>query len=100
MRHKKLFAIISLFAMSISLQTQAAPSCQEVIAAADRAIEAKNKEIQICRLALDQTIDRALTLEKDVKDRDEKLSSPLRNPFVMATAGVLLGLVVAGYVRK
>jgi hypothetical protein len=37
-----------------------------------------------------------MDLTDEVRARDEKLKSPFRNPFIMGTVGVVIGILVTG----
>jgi len=77
-----------------------ASDCGEVIKTCDAALVAKNREIQLCRLGLVQSVDRIAGLEVELEKRNSQLQSPLRNPFVMGMVGVLVGIVVTGYALR
>jgi hypothetical protein len=63
-------------------------------------VNEKNKEIALCRLALTQSVDRGTAISIELDEAQSKLQSPFRNPFIMTTVGVILGLVVGGIALK
>lgn len=75
-------------------------SCNDVIKSCDSALAAKNNEIKVCRLGLTQTLDENVALNEQLKSANNKLASPLRNPFFLTTVGVVIGIVVVGFVKK
>lgn len=90
--------IIAVLATSTTAEAQDQSKCPEVLDKCDKAlndctaaIDAKNQEIAVCRLALDQSLDRTVHLVMDLDDANRKLSSPFRNPYLMIGAGAAIG---------
>lgn len=69
-------------------------SCKDVIKAADKVLEEKNKEITLADLAIKVTKDDNERLNKLVEEKDHKLSSIWRNPWVLIGLGVLAGTII------
>jgi hypothetical protein len=74
--------------------------CEDVIKACDTTIAAKDKDIELWKLTVTQVSTENASLRYAVDDRDEKLRSPIRNPFVMTAVGVLVGIIATGYALK
>lgn len=74
--------------------------CDRALESCQKTIEAKNKEIQLCRLALVQSIDRAEGLSLELEHKNNQLQSVFRNPLAMTTFGILIGIVVTGLATK
>ncbi len=65
------------------------------------ALQRRKREVTLCNLGLTQSIEQQGRLTYEVREAQDKLQSPFRNPFVMTTVGVVLGLVVGGiFLRK
>lgn len=79
---------------------EALTSCDAAIDAAQDVIDARNKEIQLCRLALTQSVEMSQGLNSELVETRSKLESPFRNPFIMTTVGVVLGILVTGFALK
>lgn len=75
-------------------------SCEQVIQACDAALDAKNREIGLKDLAIQQRQDQIVELNSELQDANSKLQSPVRNPFIMTTVGVLIGILVTGIALK
>lgn len=89
--------LLSILTTSI---TATATDCTDVIKAADAAIDAKKKEVAICRLALTQSLEENTRLNADVKDKDEKLGAWYRNPFIVGPIGISIGIIGASILLK
>ena len=103
MRPIKLWAITTLFVISISgspVRAEERVTCLDVIKACDIALEKKEKEIELKDLALKQSQDHLSRTLGDLENAREQLGSPFRNPFIMVTVGVVLGIVVTGVALK
>lgn len=74
--------------------------CDKALKACDTALQAKKTEVTICNLGLAQVLESNANLSEELTRSQEKLSSPLRNPFIVGAAGVLLGIIVSGAIRK
>lgn len=81
--------------MSIGTQTVRA-DCDTVLDKCDAALQARKEEVRLCDLALKQAKGNTVELNKLVDEQNKKLESPTRNPFIMTTVGVVLGLIVGG----
>lgn len=69
---------------------------QQCIDKCDKVIAAKNKELKLADLAIQQAKDElgAVKAENDrLKDSE---NSPFHNPFLMTTIGMMLGAIVTG----
>lgn len=74
--------------------------CDKALSACDSALEARNKEIKICNLALMQAVNKAETLNIQVKERESELSAWYRNPFIMITLGIVAGAIINSATNK
>lgn len=70
-----------------------ADDCRPLIAACDKALEDKKKEVDLCNLGLQQTLDQTKQLIQDVQEKDAKLNSIWRNPFFLIPIGLAAGMV-------
>lgn len=90
--------------MTISLaatnRAEAQPSCDSVLAKCDAALAAKNKHIEKLELGLTKQTERVADLSNQVQEANEKLQSPFRNPFIVGTVGVALGILIMGIALK
>lgn len=94
-----------MLGMSISPQTRAEetkskPDCKQVIDAADKAIEAQKKEIDLCRTSLLIYDQQNKALLQDLNASNKALSSWYRNPFIMMGLGLLGGVVTGVIISK
>lgn len=64
------------------------------------ALKARSAEAATCELGLKQTTDQLATLNSQIQTKDKQLESTFRNPFVMTTLGVVLGILVTGYALR
>lgn len=83
-----------------SIFAQSSIACDDIVRTCDAALEARKKEVSLCRLALRQSMDRSAMLELEVENQNKKLGSFTRNPFIMATIGIVTGFVVTGLVLR
>lgn len=74
--------------------------CDSALNSCSQALEARKEEVKLCRLGLSQSIERNAVLERTVQDQNDKLQSPLRNPFVMTALGLVIGVLGAKFVTK
>lgn len=74
--------------------------CDQAVSACKVALDARNEEIQLCRLGLVQSIDQSAGLYEELEKSKAQLQSPLRNPFIMTTVGIVLGIIVIGIAKK
>jgi hypothetical protein len=63
-------------------------------------VEAQEKEIKLCDLALVQSKDRIAALEKETRSLRESNEAWYKNPFVMAALGLAVGAVGAAVLIK
>jgi hypothetical protein len=70
--------------------------CSEAVEDCQKTVESKNTEISLCRIALVQSEEKRVETYLQLQTAEDKLRSPIRNPFIMITFGVVLGLVVGG----
>lgn len=84
----------------VDARIQPVVTCEEVIQKCDAALEAKNKQIKKLELGLATQTERVADLSSQLEDKNSQLQSPFRNPFIMGTVGVLIGIVVTGYALK
>ena len=73
--------------------------CDNALMLCGQTVDAKNKEIQICRLGLKQSINSSALLRLEIKDRDEQLGRFYRNPFIMLGLGLVGGAATIIFVR-
>jgi hypothetical protein len=73
--------------------------CDKAVESCKSALDARKEEIKLCRLGLMQSLERNSDLESQVSDQNQKLQSPFRNPFIMTTVGVVLGILVIGIAK-
>lgn len=105
-RKKLSFAllIVSLLTCSISQAESSCPAqldrCRYATGLCKEALDLRNEEIRICRLGLTQAVHANADLKLSLDDANAKLNSPLRNPFVIGTVGVLIGILVTGLATK
>lgn len=75
-------------------------SCERAVGLCKETLDLKNEEIKLCRLGLQQAINNGVDLKFDLDAANAQLNSPFRNPFIMATVGVVIGIVVTGLATK
>lgn len=63
-------------------------------------IQEKNKTIELKDLAIQERDKQISVLVGQVEDANKKLQSPTRNPFVVGTVGILIGILVTGVALK
>lgn len=71
--------------------------------ALDRGREAlfeRGKEIELCNLALKQSMTNTALSDKKVMERDDQLGAWYRNPFVVITLGAIIGGIATGIAIK
>jgi hypothetical protein len=90
--------IISLFVMSISSLAKSEVTCKNIIAACDAALEAKEVQLNMERSYSQLLLDNSIKLDKKITEQQEDLGRWYRNPWTVGGAGVLLGIVAAGFV--
>jgi hypothetical protein len=71
------------------------PKCDDVLSLCDKALQAKDKELELCDLGLKQTLDQKVQLETEVKDLNDRSSSIFRNPFFLIGLGLVGGVLLA-----
>ena len=59
-----------------------------------RTVDAKNKQIKLSDLALQQSRDANLELGKQIEATREENQAFYRNPFIMGTLGLLVGAII------
>lgn len=74
--------------------------CSALLDESKKVIEAKDKTIELKDLALTKTNQQVADLYWQVEESNKKLSSPFRNPFIMTTVGVVIGIIVTGYALR
>lgn len=67
--------------------------CNNVINTCDKVLEAKNKEIDQDKVIINKVNKQNAELGKQVDDKDAKLNSPIRKPFLMMGAGAAISLL-------
>lgn len=65
--------------------------CEAVIESCDKAVQAQEKELTLCDLAIKQTLNQKVQLESDVVRYEHELNSWYRNPLVLIPLGFILG---------
>lgn len=95
-------ALIALLIMSVCVTntSQANPTCQQVIAAADKAIAGQKRALEVCDLRAQTAEERGSQLETQVESQQKKLDSWDHNPLIMGLLGVIAGAAVTGYLLK
>jgi hypothetical protein len=88
--------IIALTASGLSARAD----CLVALQKCDEALQARERQVQICDLALRQSLERGMLANLEIRDKDAQLSAWYRNPFTVGTIGALVGLVVAGIAFK
>lgn len=73
---------------------------EECITLCDEALESQQQVIDQLDLGLVECKDEHSNRINEVTDLQDKLDSPFRNPFIMGTIGVVLGIVVTGLATK
>lgn len=82
-------------ATSIYAATTTKPDCKQVIEKADKAIEEKNKQLELADLAIKDCLKHGTTVQLENNKLREENSSIWRNPFFMVLLGVTAA--TAGY---
>lgn len=77
-----------------------AADCTAVIEAADKAIAAKNKEVDTCKLGVKLLDDENVKLTEDVQDKEKALAAWYHNPFYLLGLGLIGGLVTGAILTK
>lgn len=77
-----------------------AEKCKDVIAKCDATIEAKNKALGLCNLALVKAEESNGALQTQVTDKNDQLGSWYRNPFIVGIMGVLAGGAAYALIKK
>ena len=80
--------------LSLSMSANAEPTCKPLIESCDKALAAQKEQIQIRDLRIKESTSQIDELTKTVKEKDEKLSSIFRNPWVYLGVGVLAGALL------
>jgi len=88
--------IITVCVLSMISQSSLATDCDKVLGACDAALKARKEEVRLCDLALQQSKGNSTALNQRVDELNGKLESPIRNPFIMTTVGVVIGIIVGG----
>lgn len=70
--------------------------CGDVIDSCDKALDAKNKEIEQAGKVITQVKEDNVSLTKAVDSDKTELKNPVRNPFLMVGAGAAVGLLIGG----
>lgn len=70
--------------------------CMGLLNEAEQVIEAKDRVIGLKDLAIRQSAEYSADLYWKLDEAEKKLQSPTRNPFIMATVGLVLGIIVTG----
>jgi hypothetical protein len=71
-----------------------------VLSLCDKALEAKNREIELSDLAIKQLTERTQYLDKRVLDLETDSQHFWRNPFIMGALGLVVGgAIVVGLSR-
>lgn len=69
------------------------------MASCDKALEARKKELDLTKLALDYSVDTNKKLAEQVKEKDEQLGSIWRSPYLWFGLGVLGTSILYGVTR-
>lgn len=69
---------------------------QQCIEKCDKVIAAKDKELQLANLAVQQARTEFAAVKSENGQLKESENSPFHNPFLMATLGALIGVIVTG----
>lgn len=63
------------------------PTCKDVIKACDKALNAKQEQV-------DATTKELANTQQKLKESDDKLNSPFRNPFLLILLGLIGGVAI------
>ncbi len=77
----------------------ASPSCDPIIKACDKALDAKNKQIKLSDLAIQQQKDVINKQGVVIAEQDAKLNSFFRSPIVLIVAGAVGALLLGKLVK-
>lgn len=86
----------SVFAMN----TWASPNCQEVIQAADKALQAKQTELDACYKQVFNNKTQITDLSVTVKQQNDELSSVWHNPLILIPFSILVGGAAVLYLKR
>ena len=93
--------IITILLCFSLIAPNAIADCESTLEACDKAVEtckkakeAKDGALQLCNLALTESIDEVARLNGVVDERNEQLDAWYRNPFIMGILGVAAGIVI------
>lgn len=97
----KLTALALLISFTCYADPSPSPSpvtCNQVIQACDKALEAKEKQLQLSDLALKQALDDRGKLQKDLESTRADKDAWYRNPGLWIAVGILVGgaVVIGG----
>lgn len=92
--------LIAFLMISLLNSAQAETTCKDVITSCDKALEAKNRQIQLSDLALRQTVDRLTRVELQYKEERESASAWYKSPFLYLSVGLIGGLLLGGLRTK
>ena len=81
-------------------ETKTPPSCKDVIAACDKALEKKTKELELADLSAKQSRAQAEALAVENRALQDSNNSLLRNPFAMTLLGIVVGGLAYSFLKK
>ena len=71
-------------------------TCTTIVGDCDETIKAKDKEIEASKKVIKELDSTNQSLQTENTKDQQKIKSPLRNPFLMAGAGAAIGLLIGG----
>lgn len=90
----RLLALTLIMSASVPNTLAAGKECLPLIQAADQALEAKQKQIEIRDLRIQQASDEINRLVIEVDKKDTELGAFYRNPFIMGLVGALTAAIL------
>ena len=87
---KKLIILLNLLSMSPSLTMAAGttpPSCDDVLNACGEALKARDKELDLSKLAVQERTSQVDTVQKEYESDENKLNAFYRNPVFLIVLG-------------
>ena len=86
--------------MGLATAGEISPQTRECIQKCDAALAAKDVHIEKLNLGLTESRHLNEIQSTEIKSLNGSLSSPIRNPFIMITVGVVVGILVTSQISK